>query len=208
MTQPLERTLARMSIATMHVWTYGPDRIKHELQDAYYARSAFNICRVIKGRELPSDTAPEKNVYSVRARRAHVDRRGIVLQDTEPALYVYYQTFTVSAAQHTRRGLCAMVERQDYSTGEVKPHERTLDAPKQDRFRLLLTTDTHFGQIFQLDPDDKNEVADSSRAIPSAPRTWRGRIDEEGEVRQVWAVDDPRHRGGARGNAGQPAVYR
>jgi len=169
------------------------DRINKPLQDEYYARSEYNICRVIKGREFSADTDQE-NVYTRSGATWHEwIARGVVKPDAEPALYVYYQTFTAEGREHTRRGLCAMVELQDYSTGAVKPHERTLDAPKEDRFRLFMTTDTHFGQIFQLYPDDNNEIAGLLARDTERPADIDAVIDEEGDVRhRMWAVDDPR----------------
>jgi uncharacterized protein (DUF1015 family) len=167
------------------------DRIDQKLQDAYYACSPYNICRVIKGRELPQDT-PQDNVYtrSGETWRAWI-ADGIVREDAQPALYAYYQTFHAEGREHTRRGLCAMVELQDYSTGAVKPHERTLDAPKEDRFRLFMTTDAHFGQIFQLYPDDANEVQGLLAAQVARPADIDAVIDEEGQVRhRMWAVTD------------------
>lgn len=168
------------------------DRINQVLQDEYYARSEYNICRVIKGREFKDDSETE-NVYT----RSGATWRewiacGVIKQDAAPALYVYYQTFTAEGRQHTRRGLCAMVELQDYASGGVKPHERTLDAPKEDRFRLFMTTDTHFGQIFQLYPDDSNAVAELLGRYTEKPADIDAVIDEEGDVRhQMWAVTDP-----------------
>jgi uncharacterized protein (DUF1015 family) len=168
------------------------DRINQALQDEYYAKSEHNICRVIKGREFPGDT-PEDNVYT----RAGATWRqwiteGAVREDAQPALYVYHQTFTAEGREHTRRGLCAMIELQDYSSGAVKPHERTLDAPKQDRFKLFMTTDTHFGQIFQLYPDDANEVQALLAAQCERPADVDAVIDEEGQVRhRMWAITDP-----------------
>jgi len=167
------------------------DRITEELQDEYYAKSEYNICRVIKGREYPGDT-PQSNVYT----RSGATWRewialGVVREDAHPALYVYHQVFSAEGAERTRRGLCAMVELMDYSSGAVKPHERTLDAPKEDRFRLFLTTDTHFGQIFQLYPDDYNEVMGMLGSEIQRPPDIEARIDEEGRViHRMWAVAD------------------
>jgi uncharacterized protein (DUF1015 family) len=168
------------------------DRINQALQDEYYAKSEYNICRVIKGREFPADS-PADNVYT-RSGAAWKQwiAAGIVREDALPGFYVYHQTFIAEGREHTRRGLCAMVELQDYSTGAVKPHERTLDAPKEDRFRLFMTTDTHFGQIFQLYPDDTNEVAELLAAQCARPADIDAVIEEEGQVRhQIWAVTDP-----------------
>ncbi len=167
------------------------DRITPELQDRYYGLSDYNICRVIKGKAEEGDN-DASNVYT-RAAAYWKDwvSRGVVVEDQQPALYAYYQVFTVDGRQYTRRGMCAMVELEDYETGGVKPHERTLDAPKQDRFQLLTHTDTHFGQIFQLYPDDTNEVAELlAPHCQGAPDVDVEVAEEPGVRHRLWAVTD------------------
>lgn len=164
------------------------DRITPELQKRYYALSDYNICRVIKGKALDGDNGA--NVYTRAGdcwRQWIAD--GIVTEDSQPAIYAYYQVFTVDGTEYTRRGMCAMVELQDYGEGGVKPHERTLDAPKQDRFKLLTHTDTHFGQVFQLYPDDDNEVAGILAPFCEGDPDIDVEVAEEPGVRhKLWAV--------------------
>lgn len=175
-----------------NVITMPYDRIKHELQDTYYNRSEYNICRVIRGKEQDSDTQGS-NVYTRAATYWNEwQQAGVVKEDPRPALYAYYQTFTVEGQEFTRRGMCCMVELEDYATGKVKAHERTLDAPKQDRFKLLTHTDTHFGQIFQLYPDDDNEVAKLIAQHTNDEPLIDAQIPEEDARHQLWAVDDPK----------------
>ncbi|MEP0814341.1 MAG: DUF1015 domain-containing protein [bacterium] len=168
------------------------DKITPAMQDAYYAKSEFNICRISKG--IPQTGDSEGNdVYS---RAAETWKRwlesGVLREDDRPALYVYHQIFQVGGTEFTRRGLCCMVELQDYGTGGVKPHERTLDAPKQDRFKLLMALDAHLGQIFQLYPDPDNEVASLlAEACISEPE-MEATIEEDGQVvHRVWAITHP-----------------
>ncbi len=167
------------------------DRITPELQARYYALSDYNICRVIKGKTQDGDNGA--NVYT---RAGEYWRQwiadGIVAEDTQPAIYAYYQVFAVDGTEYTRRGMCAMVELQDYGEGGVKPHERTLDAPKQDRFKLLTHTDAHFGQVFQLYPDDDNAVAGILAPFCEDEPDIDVEVAEEPSVRhRLWAVTDP-----------------
>ncbi|MBN2081088.1 DUF1015 domain-containing protein [bacterium] len=168
------------------------DRITPELQDKYYAANEYNICRVIKGKEDAADTETN-NVYT---RAAEYWRQwiaaGAVAEDTTPALYAYYQVFKINNREYTRRGMCVMVELQDYSSGGIKPHERTLDAPKQDRFKLLTQTNTHFGQVFQLYPDEANQVAELLAPHCKGAPDLDVEVQEEPGVRhRFWAITDP-----------------
>jgi uncharacterized protein (DUF1015 family) len=165
------------------------DRIKHELQDVYYSRSNYNICRVIKNK--PESPEPD-SIYPLAADnwRKWVSA-GIVKQDNDPAIYAYYQTFKVDGKEYTRRGMCVQVELEDYSSGKVKAHEKTLEGPKADRLKLLKATHTHFGQIFQLYPDDTNEVANLIGQYTQGEPLMAGEIPEEEAYHQVWAITDP-----------------
>ncbi len=166
------------------------DRIKHDLQGEYYNRNTFNIVRVIKGREMPDDNM-RANVYTRAADfwRSWI-AAGVVVQEEDPAIYAYYQTFSVDGVEHTRRGMSVLVELEDYATGKVKAHERTLEGPKADRLKLLQATHTHFGQIFQLYPDDTNEVADLISPETNGDPLVDAQIPEEDARHRVWAVTD------------------
>ena len=168
------------------------DRIDEDLQEKYYAANDYNICRVIKNIAEPNDD-DSNNVYT-RAAGFWRDfiAQGAVREDEKPAIYAYYQVFTVNGQEFTRRGMVAMVAVEDYDKGGIKAHEKTLDAPKQDRFKLLTHTDTHFGQIFQLYPDDANEVAELVAAKCQGTPDLDVEVEEEPGVRhRLWAIDDP-----------------
>ena len=72
------------------------DRIRTDLQDRYYDLHPYNIVRIIKGRELETDTPDGENVYTRAADycRAWLDA-GYLQRGAKPALYVYHQTFTL-----------------------------------------------------------------------------------------------------------------
>lgn len=63
-------------------------------------------------------------------------QEGILLQETQPALYAYYQTFTLygQPARYTRKGFVAMIRLDET---QVIPHEAVLPHAVQDRVALL-----------------------------------------------------------------------
>ena len=84
---------------------------------------------------------------------------GYLLRDTDPALYVYHQTFTLpDGTERTRKAFVAALELVEFDEGIVLPHERTLAGPKVDRLNLLRATAANFGQIFMLYPDPENRI--------------------------------------------------
>ncbi len=168
------------------------DRIKHGLQDKYYASSEFNICRISKNKETPEDSEAD-NPYTRAASYLNKWLDGnVLIEDEAPAIYVYHQAFSAAGHSFVRKGLCAMVELEDYGKGGVKPHEKTLDAPKEDRLKLLLATDMHMGQIFQLYPDSENFVSGILDAETERMPDIETPIEEEpGVIHKVWAVTNP-----------------
>ena len=135
------------------------DRIHEEEQTLYYEQSAYNIVRIIQGMQTQNDT-DENNVYT----RALGYKRNwiaeeILIRDPEPALYVLEQRFTTpDGVDHVRRGLTAALELTRFDEGAVLPHEHTLQGPKVDRLNLTRTTETAWGHIFTLYPDEQGAV--------------------------------------------------
>jgi uncharacterized protein (DUF1015 family) len=138
------------------------DRIRYGLQERYYELSPYNVVRLTRGKELPTDL-PEKpegpNVYT-RA-KAYYDLwcvEEILVRDPEPAFYVYHQTYAIEGRTQTRQGLVAALELSPFGEGIVLPHEQTHAGPKVDRLRLLHALGVNVGQVFVLYPDPTNSV--------------------------------------------------
>src|ERR1700694_4239157 len=83
------------------------DKITPEMQARYYELSPYNLVRIIRGRRSAEDT-PQDNVYSRAARDLQGwIRNGILVSESEPALYPYYQQYLVPgevARKKERRG--------------------------------------------------------------------------------------------------------
>jgi len=164
------------------------DKITPAMQDAYYAASPYNLVRIILGKREPDEQ--NNNVYTRAAGYFRDWRRdGIFLQDPQPSIYTYSQTFTVpgETRQFERRSFIALGDVEDYSANIVHRHEQTLSKPKADRLNLLRATRAHFGQIFML-YSDSGEL-DSLLASPAPPDIQVK--DEYGVVHRVWKLSDP-----------------
>ena len=174
------------------VLTQPYDKITTEMQSRYYERSPHNLVRIILGKPGETDT-DSFNVYTRAAEYLHDWRSGSLLRhDPEPAIYIYSQTFTVPGTPQVaeRRGLIALGRIHDYSDGVVFRHEQTLAKPRQDRLNLLRATSAHFGQIFMLYTDPKNELAGllAAKAKEDPDTTV---LDEYETLHRIWRVDDP-----------------
>ena len=169
------------------------DKISPAMQERYYQLSPYNLVRIIKGQEHPTDM-PQDNVYT-RAAQQFQDwiQSRILISDSKPALYPYYQEYTVpgqSGIRKERRGFIALCRLEDYAAGVVHRHEETLAGPKQDRLELLKATRAHFGQIFMLYSDTEGKV-ESTLQARAASRVWEQVTDEYGSRHSVWRVSEP-----------------
>ncbi|HKW17698.1 MAG TPA: DUF1015 domain-containing protein [Terriglobales bacterium] len=170
------------------------DKITPEMQERYYISNPHNLVRVILGKREPNDSSTN-NPYT-RADTFFRDwrHRGVLCQDREPSIYRYVQRFSAPSSQRNhrlqfeRQGFVAVGKVEDYASGVVFRHEKTLAKPKADRLDLLRATRAHFGQIFMLysDPAGEIDLSLASNRPPDMEMT-----DEYGVLHQVWRIPDP-----------------
>jgi uncharacterized protein (DUF1015 family) len=166
------------------------DRVEG-LQDKYYDQSPYNVIRLIKGKERPSD-GENDNTYT-RARDAYRSwvREGILTRDQSPALYVLRQTFSLpDGSVRGRLGLIAALELARLDEGIVLPHERTFTVSMSDRLSLLRAAAMNFSSVFTLYPG--GQVNDLLAPITERPpaREFHELLEHE-VLQQFWVVTDP-----------------
>ena len=166
------------------------DVISPQFQDELYAKHPNNAVRLILNKMLPTDD--EQNNRYIRAKKT-LDRwleEGVLFTESDPAIYVYYQTFDYAGRTYTRKGFMAGLEVQRFGEGCVFPHEQTHASAKADRLMLTTTTKTQLSQIFGLYPDAENAVlAVLEQAIEG--KTPLEATDHLGVVHRMWVVTDP-----------------
>ncbi len=165
------------------------DVIDPALQDQLYARSPYNVVRLILNRETPADH--ERDNRYTRAAQTLRDwlQDGALTQDSARALYAYHQDFDVEGRRYTRKGFMARVRLEPFGTGRIFPHEETLSGPKADRLRLFHATQMNLSQVFGLYPDPDGAVqARLDSAVGRMPPLQA--TDHLGVVSRLWPVTD------------------
>ncbi len=166
------------------------DVIDAGLQARLYDASPYNIIRLELNREEPGDT-PESNRYTRAARfLKEWVRDGVLREDSQPAYYVYHQTFEVEGETFTRKGFLARVRLEPFGQGRIFPHEHTLSGPKADRLALFNATRYNLSPIFGLYPDPEQAVIQQAEA-GIRDRTPLEATDHLGVVNRLWEVHDP-----------------
>ena len=140
---------------------------------------------------LPQDdpAAGEGSRYA-RAARTLVAWRaeGALARDPAPAFYAYEQSFEHRGRPRVRRGFFGLLHLSPFGEGGVHAHERTLTAPKEDRFRLLEATEMNLSPVFVLYEDPAGDVRRALEVARAKP-PLAASLTAEG-VESLWALPD------------------
>lgn len=117
---------------------------------------------------------------------------GTLRQDDQPLVYIYEQRYSVGEiGERVARSFFCRLGLEEYGPASgVRPHERTLAAPKEDRFRLLSATRVNLSPVLLL-YDDAATGAATARlmdALTSAPPAVAA-AGPGGVGQRMWAID-------------------
>ncbi len=167
------------------------DVIGPDLQQALLARHPANAVRI----DLPEVQAGDEpdDKYRRAARTLSNWRMdGTLRKDGLPSIYPYEQTYRVPGSDQvrTQRGFFARLWLEDLVPGSgVLPHERTLSAPKEDRYKLLRATAVNTSPIIGLfaDPSGRSVAAMADIAATPADADV---TDDDGVRHRLWSVPE------------------
>src|ERR1035437_10513080 len=103
------KTFSMARIYPFRAWRYNPsavrledvvtqpyDKISPAMQQAYYARSPYNLVRIILGKPELFDAEGGENVYTRAGRDFRAWReQGVLTQEKSPCIFAYSQRFKV-----------------------------------------------------------------------------------------------------------------
>jgi uncharacterized protein (DUF1015 family) len=154
------------------------------------ARHPKNVVRLDRPEVGPGEEPDER--YRRAARTLAAWRSdGTLHKDPRSAVYVYEQTYRVpgTATERTQRGFFGRLRLESYGPGSgVLPHERTLEAPREDRYRLLRATGVNTSPVVGLYDDASGNTAAILAMIAAGPATTDVR-DEDGVRHRLWVVE-------------------
>ena len=154
------------------------------------ARSPYNAVAI----DLPKpygETGPqaegEGDPYEVAAESIEAwQKAGALVKDSEPAIWAMEQEYTgPDGGSHIRHGILVRVRVEDFESGTILPHERTLPGPKQDRLELMRATRCNLSPIFSLSTIDPWPVVAEEIG---ADDPWGEATDEGGTVTRLWCL--------------------
>ncbi len=161
------------------------DVISPAEQERLYKKSPYNFVRL--------DLSQEADSYQAVAQMlAEWQAQGILERDERPAIYFLTQRFRLkSGEEKIRQGFFALVELQDFAGGDIRPHEKTHEAPKEDRLKLMLACHAQLSPIFTLYSEPKRTL---DRIFAVAVEAVAPLIEVEqdnGDTCRLWRITDP-----------------
>jgi uncharacterized protein (DUF1015 family) len=135
----------------------------------------------------PSIELHDKRVYAkAKANLEAFIRDGIIVQDSEPCLYLYAQTMD----GHTQYGLVGCASVEEYNNDTIKKHEFTRPDKEEDRCNHIRVTNAQTGPVFLTyrGNRDVDAIVDNIRSNPPA----NDHIAADGIRHQSWVIRDGR----------------
>lgn len=165
------------------------DNVDDKLRDQLYLRNEYNVARIIRGKTFELDT-PNDNQYTRAAKfwSEWIEDR-ILIREPGPAIYPYFQEYTVEGKTFVRKGLITLVNLVD--AAKVRAHEKTLSGPKADRLKLMKATEANDGQIFMLydEPENKvNQILETELAMAKPIMQVK---DDFGSIHSLYRLTSP-----------------
>jgi uncharacterized protein (DUF1015 family) len=161
------------------------DVISPEEQEKLYKRSPYNFVRL--------DLSQEPDVYqAVPQLLDQWINEAIFERDPAPAIYYMAQGFTLPAGgRKERRGFFALLRLEDFASGNIRPHEKTLDAPKEDRLKLMLASDAQLSPIFALYSQPQGAINRMLATHVEGSTPFIEVDQDNGNYCRLWRVTDP-----------------
>lgn len=168
------------------------DKISPDMQEEYYKRSPYNYVRLILGKQDSSDAETDNRYTRARDALQQWQKEKVLLPEKMDAIYLYDQHYTVPGTElrRVRRSFIAKLKIEDFESGVVRPHERTLSKPKADRVNLLKTTEAHLGMIFMMYEDPEKKISQLLGQMTSNHSALDFE-DDQGVRNRLWVITDP-----------------
>jgi uncharacterized protein (DUF1015 family) len=160
------------------------DVVSKEEQDKLYKKSPHNFIRL--------DLSQEPDSYPAAARLFNEWLATAVFErDPTPSIYFLSHRFKLkSGEQKLRQGFLALTGLQDFSSGAIRPHEKTLDAPKEDRLKLMLACNAQLSPIFALYSQPRNTINRMLAVHVEGVEPYIEIEQDNGDQCHLWRITD------------------
>lgn len=161
------------------------DVISGTEQERLYKKSPYNFVRL--------DLSHEADSYDTVAQTFEEWQvQGVLERDDRPAIYFLSQRFKLKTGEEKeRQGFFALTELQDFAGGDIRPHEKTHDAPKEDRLKLMLACHAQLSPVFALYAHPTTTINRLLAVAVEGTAPWIEVEQETGDHCRLWRIIDP-----------------
>ena len=166
------------------------DVISPEQRAALLARSRRNVVRIDLPVSEPTDADPDERYRQAARTFSSWRADGILRKDPRPSLYVYEQTYSVpgSSVVRVQRGFMGRLRLEPFAPdGGIRPHERTLSGPKEDRWKLMRATGANLSPVVGLYTEPSGRASALLAGIAARPAALDV-TDDDGVRQRLWMV--------------------
>lgn len=153
----------------------------------FLAGNANNIVAVDLPHVPPKELGPDAEYAAAAKRLAEWKASGVLVQDAEPALYVYEQSYSWAGKSYSRRAILCGVRATELGK-DVIPHEHVFAGPLADRLRLTEHTRTQLSPIFGFYEDPSGRVGKVLAAAAASQPVAEGVM--RGVRERLWKITD------------------
>jgi uncharacterized protein (DUF1015 family) len=166
------------------------DVISPEEQIQFYERHPNNVIRLDLGKKKIDDH--EKDNVNTRAAGYFYDwiSQGILVQDSEPSLYLTTVDFQLRGRRMIRYGMIALVGLEPFEKRIVLPHEKTFSKVKSERLDLIKACHANFSQIFSLYSDQEG-ILDLLKEAALQSKPLFDILDDRKDRHRMWRITNP-----------------
>lgn len=164
------------------------DVINQEQQKALYDRHPANVVRLILNRDEPGDEVDARYGRAAKFLR-NWRQQGVLMEESEAAVYVYHQEFEAEGKTITRRGVLVRCRLEKFGEGNIFPHEQTHSGPKVDRLKLTRACQHNLSPIFGIYPDETNEAQQVLEQAIAGTAPLEA-VDHLGVKHRMWVLTD------------------
>ena len=156
------------------------DVIDETYRDELYDRNPYNIVRLILSKS--------ENPYTEAANifKNWMDN-GVLVKSEKPVIFYLLQKYVHNGKEVVRKGFIARNKIEDFSTGNILPHEFTMSGPKEDRLKLTKACKANFSQIFMVYSDPEKQI---EQAVNFNVKPFIDVTDDNGVQNIVYKIDD------------------
>ncbi len=143
----------------------------HERAD-FYERDPHNAIRLELTRRVEDERSTDYRELGETLRTWQ--QAGVLRRDDAPAFYALRQEFALpDGGRGTRDGFFGLIRLEPYERRVVRPHERTMRGPVEDRLKVLRAAEANLSPVFFLYEDSDAEL-DALLAEPLDARSDAG----------------------------------